>query len=219
MKPHQEQFLALVLARRALGFGQFTLKSGRVSPYFFNAGHLHRGEDLLVLGRCYAQTIIEASLGVDGLFGPAYKGIPLVAATAMGLAELGLDLPWSFNRKETKNHGEGGDVVGAPLEGRILVVDDVITAGTAIAESAACIRRHGAELAGVAVALDRQERIGDAHDAPSAVEEVGRRFGIPVAAIANLDQLLTYLKAHPKAMEAPPLAALADYRRRYGVVA
>ncbi len=212
MLDHERRFLDLALARQVLRFGQFTLKSGRTSPYFFNAGLFDSGAALAALGDCYAEALARAGLGVDMLFGPAYKGIPLATATAMALAARGRDLPLAFNRKEAKAHGEGGLLIGAPLRGRVLVVDDVITAGTAIRESIQIIRDAGATACGVLIALDRQERgqVGER----SAAEEVTAEFGIPVIAVAGLDALLEWTAARPDLAEHKP--ALLAYRARYG---
>ena len=213
MHDYQRDFIDLTLQREVLRFGEFTLKSGRISPYFFNMGRIDSGAALAQLGRAYAATIQASGLSVDMLFGPAYKGIALAAATAIALAEQhGRDLPWAYNRKEAKDHGEGGTLVGAPLQGRVLIVDDVMTAGTAVRESLALIRAAGAEPAGVLIALDRQER---GQGELSAAREVTAEFGIPVIAITRLDDVLAY------AGERPSLAAeharLLAYRARYGV--
>jgi orotate phosphoribosyltransferase len=213
MQAYQREFLDLALAQGALRFGEFTLKSGRVSPYFFNVGAFHSGDALEKLGRAYARTILAASITFDLLFGPAYKGIPLVATTAIALArEGGRDFPWAFNRKEAKDHGEGGQIVGAPLSGRVLIIDDVITAGTAIRESMQIIRSAGAEAAGVVISVDRQER-GEGER--SAVAETVERYRIPVVAIVDLDDLIDYLAAIPQLRAAR--APMAAYRARYGV--
>jgi orotate phosphoribosyltransferase len=213
MQAYQREFLDLALAQGALRFGEFTLKSGRVSPYFFNVGAFHSGDALEKLGRAYARTILAASITFDLLFGPAYKGIPLVATTAIALArEGGRDFPWAFNRKEAKDHGEGGQIVGAPLSGRVLIIDDVITAGTAIRESMQIIRSAGAEAAGVVISVDRQER-GEGER--SAVAETVERYRIPVVAIVDLDDLIDYLAAIPQLQAAR--APMAAYRARYGV--
>ena len=212
MRPHQKEFIELILARQVLRFGQFTLKSGRVSPYFFNAGLVNDGAALATLGACYADAIVESGMAFDMLFGPAYKGIPLATATAIALAARhGRSVPVAFNRKEAKTHGEGGDLIGAPLAGRVLIVDDVITAGTAIRESIAIIRAVGASPAGVMLALDRQER---GHGALSAVQEVQMAFSIPVAMIITLTDIIEYLETtgHPD-----ELARLRNYRSQFGV--
>jgi len=212
MLDHERRFLDLALDRQVLRFGEFTLKSGRTSPYFFNSGLFDSGAALATLGDCYAEALARAGLDVDMLFGPAYKGIPLATATAVALAARGRDLPVAFNRKEAKSHGERGLLIGAPLRGRVLVVDDVITAGTAIRESIQIIRDAGATPCGVLIALDRQER-GLAGDR-SAAEEVSAEFGIPVIAVAGLDALLEWTGARPDLAEHKP--ALLAYRARYG---
>lgn len=211
MSNFRGDFLAFALAREVLRFGEFTTKAGRQSPYFFNAGLFNDGDSLRRLGRFYAQAFVASGVVCDQLFGPAYKGIPLAAAVAIALSELGHNLPWSFNRKEAKDHGEGGVVVGAPLTGRVLIVDDVITAGTSVRESVELIRAHGANPAGVLIALDRMERgQGDL----SAVQEVQALYGIPVVAIATLDDLMSFLGARPELRAAQ--ARVAAYRERYG---
>jgi len=215
MQPYQRDFIELALARDVLRFGDFTLKSGRQSPYFFNLGRIDSGAALAKLGESYAAALVRAQLPVDMLFGPAYKGIALAAATAIALAaHHGRDLPWAYNRKEAKDHGEGGLLVGAPLAGRVLIVDDVMTAGTAVRESLALIRAHGAIPAGVLIALDRQER---GQGELSAAQEVARDHGIPVIAITGLDEVLAYAGERPEL--AAEHARLLDYRGRYGVSA
>ncbi|MEO7200856.1 MAG: orotate phosphoribosyltransferase [Dokdonella sp.] len=213
MQDYQRNFIELTLQREVLRFGDFTLKSGRQSPYFFNMGRIDSGAALAQLGRAYANALVQSGLVVDMLFGPAYKGIALAAATAIALAEQHQrDLPWAYNRKEAKDHGEGGVLVGAPLQGRVLIVDDVMTAGTAVRESLALIVANGATPAGVLIALDRQERGQGEH---SAAQEVAADYGIPVIAITSLDDVLNYAK------ERPQLAAEHDrllaYRTCYGV--
>lgn len=211
VQPYQRRFLQLALRCDVLRFGEFTLKSGRTSPYFFNAGHFDSGSAMVALAECYVDALAADGLGYDMLFGPAYKGIPLATAVAVVLAQRGRDLPLAFNRKEAKAHGEGGNLIGAPLRGRVLIVDDVITAGTAVRESVELIRRAGAEVVGVLVALDRQERgVG----AQSAAAEVAAEFGVRVIAIARLNELLSYTDEHPEL--APQHARLSDYRQRHG---
>ena len=215
MLPYQRDFLDLALRKNALRFGEFTLKSGRISPYFFNAGLFDTGESLSVLGRAYAQSTMDAKLPFDMLFGPAYKGIALATVTAASLArDHGRDVPVAFNRKEAKDHGEGGVLIGAPLKGRVLIVDDVISAGTATRESLALIREHGAEPAGVLIALDRQER---GTGATSAAQEITAQFGIPVVAIARLSELLTLAAERPELNAFRP--KLDAYRAAYGSAA
>jgi orotate phosphoribosyltransferase len=221
MHDYQNEFIQLALARNALRFGEFTLKSGRVSPYFFNAGAFDDGASLAVLGRCYAAAIAGSDLAFDMLFGPAYKGIPLAATTAAALfTGHGRNLPFAYNRKEAKTHGEGGTIVGRPLTGRVLIVDDVITAGTAIRESIEIIRAAGAQPAGVALALDRQERGRDAAGndlTESAVQEVQRLYGIPCVAILTLGGLIDSLRSGNSAMPAGAREGMENYRARYGV--
>lgn len=218
MQDYQREFLELALARNALRFGRFTLKSGRESPYFFNAGLFNDGEALAVLGRCYAAAIMRARIGFDMLFGPAYKGIPLAAATAIALAlDHGRSVPWAFNRKEAKDHGEGGHIVGHALEGRVLIVDDVITAGTAIRESVTLIAQSGARPVGIALALDRQER---GQGERSAVQEVEAGYGltcISILTLAGLIEALAGAKGDAGRISVEHHAALQDYRNRYGV--
>ena len=215
MRDYQRDFLDFAIDRGVLRFGEFTLKSGRISPYFFNAGLFDSGAALARLGRCYAAAIMDAGLEFDILFGPAYKGIPLVATVAIALAEQhGRDVPWCFNRKEAKDHGEGGSIVGAPLQGRVLIVDDVITAGTAIRETMRILAAHDATPAGVVIALDRRERgQGDR----SAVQEVERAHNVAVTSIVNLDDVVAYLVERPE--YAGHLEKMRDYRARYGVAA
>jgi orotate phosphoribosyltransferase len=213
MPAYKTEFIELALELGVLRFGQFKLKSGRVSPYFFNAGLFSTGYAAAKLGRCYAAAAADSAIEFDMLFGPAYKGIPLVALTAAALAEHhDLDVPFCFNRKETKDHGEGGVTIGAPVSGRVLVVDDVITAGTAIRESMDVIRAAGGEPAGVLIALDRQEKgAGDI----SAVQEVEQNYGIQVASIVTLYDLVEHLESNAEFAQFLPL--VQDYRRRYGV--
>ena len=213
MHQYQREFIEFALQRGVLKFGQFTLKSGRISPYFFNAGLFNMGADLAALGRFYAAAMVTADLHVDLLFGPAYKGIPIATAMAIALADqYQRNLPYCFNRKEAKDHGEGGNLVGAPLSGKVLLVDDVITAGTAIRESKAIIDANQASLAGVLVALDRQER---GKGELSAIQEVERDFGCPVIAIIRLEHLISYLEQNPAYAEHLP--AVSAYRAQYGI--
>ncbi|SEM86371.1 orotate phosphoribosyltransferase [Halomonas caseinilytica] len=220
LQPYQQAFIAFAIEQGVLRFGEFTLKSGRVSPYFFNAGLFKSGAALAQLGRFYAQAIADSGLEADVLFGPAYKGIPLAATTAVALADHhDRDLPYAFNRKEAKSHGEGGNIVGAELAGRILIVDDVITAGTAVREVMGLIESADAEAAGVVVALDRQERGGDDGDARSAIQQVEAAYGMPVVSIVNLDMVLEYLEVHAGEALRGHAEAIRDYRDRYGVTA
>ncbi|HHQ14040.1 MAG TPA: orotate phosphoribosyltransferase [Chromatiales bacterium] len=214
MKSYKNEFIELALELGVLRFGQFTLKSGRVSPYFFNAGLFNTGAAAARLGRYYAAAVQDSGIEFDMLFGPAYKGIPLVALTAAALAEHhGRDLPYCFNRKEAKDHGEGGMIVGAPMKGRVLVLDDVITAGTAIRESMDIIRSEGAAPAGVVIALDRAER---GQGPLSAVQEVEKAYGIPVASIIGLDDLIEHLEREYDT-DRSDLAAMQRYRQEYGI--
>ncbi|NYZ61985.1 orotate phosphoribosyltransferase [Luteimonas deserti] len=214
MSDHRTRFLQLALDAEALRFGEFTLKSGRISPYFFNAGRFDTGAAIASLAACYADAIDAAGLGFDLLFGPAYKGIPLATALACEYARRGRDLPVAFNRKEAKAHGEGGTLIGAPLAGRrVLVVDDVITAGTAIREALGLIADAGGHVAGIVIALDRQERLDDA-DPASAAQRVARAQGVPVIAIAGLSDLLAF--AGENATLAAERDRLLAYRERHG---
>jgi orotate phosphoribosyltransferase len=206
-------FLEYALQRNVLRFGEFTLKSGRVSPYFFNAGLFNRGSDLARLGEFYARAIVDSGVAFDLVFGPAYKGIPLAAVVTEALyREHGMDHPWAFNRKEAKDHGEGGNIIGAPLAGRVLIVDDVITAGTAIRESVDLIRAAGATPVGVAIALDREER---GTGARSAIQEVETGLGLQVVRVARLSDLVTMLEQTGRDPE--HLEALRTYRAEYGI--
>ncbi len=211
MSDFRQEFLAFAVAHDVLRFGEFVTKAGRTTPYFFNAGLFDDGESLRSLGRYYAEAMLAAGLECDQLFGPAYKGITLAAATAIALAEKGHNLPFSFNRKEAKDHGEGGMVIGAALRGRVLVVDDVITAGTSVRESVELIRREGGQPAGVLIALDRMER---GQGTKSAVQEVRDTYGIPVTAIATLDDLMAFVAGH-SALKGYG-AVVAAYRAQYG---
>jgi orotate phosphoribosyltransferase len=210
---YQTDFIELCMALGVLKFGSFRLKSGRESPYFFNAGLFNTGAAIAAVGRAYAAAAASSDVPFDMLFGPAYKGIPLVTATAAALAEVeDRSVPFAFNRKEAKDHGEGGSIVGSPLKGRVLIVDDVITAGTAIRESIDIIRASGAIPAGVLLALDRQERGGDG--AQSAVQEVRAQFGIPVIAVISLAELMRHLQARGRDAD---VSIMQTYRERYGV--
>jgi orotate phosphoribosyltransferase len=212
MRSHQKEFIEMILARQVLRFGDFTLKSGRTSPYFFNAGLINDGGSLARLGACYAQAIVEAGVAFDMFFGPAYKGIPLAVATAVAFSERHRrNVPIAYNRKEAKAHGEGGNLIGAPLEGQVLIVDDVLTAGTAVRESIGIIKAAGAQPAGVVLALDRQER---GQGTLSAVQEIRSAYGIPVIRIVTLDHLIEYLEAGGSSEE---LESLKSHRRTYGV--
>ena len=213
MQAYQREFIRFAIERGVLRFGEFTLKSGRTSPYFFNAGLFNSGLALARLGSFYAEAVQDSGLDFDVLFGPAYKGIPLATVTAVALAEKhNRDLPWCFNRKEAKDHGEGGNLVGSPLEGRVLIVDDVITAGTAIREVMQIIQAQGAQAAGVLIALNREER---GQGELSAIQEVERDFGIPVVSIVSLTQVLEYLADDPQLKQHLP--AVEAYRARYGI--
>ena len=218
MEQYQLTFIDLALRRDALRFGRFTLKSGRESPYFFNAGLFSDGESAAVLGHCYAAAIMASGLGFDMLFGPAFKGIPLATATAVALsAHHGRNVPYAFNRKEAKSHGEGGGLVGAPLAGRVLIVDDVITAGTAVRESLELIRTAGAQPVGVALALDRQER---GQGTLTAVQEVEQSYGLRCVSIVTLADLIEALSRPPDGrvrISDEQLTALEAYQARYGV--
>ena len=211
MRDFRQQFLEFALARDVLKFGEFITKAGRRTPYFFNAGLFSDGASLGRLGEFYADALLASGIDCDQLFGPAYKGITLAAATAIALAARGHNLPYSFNRKEAKDHGEGGTIVGASLQGRVMIVDDVITAGTSVRESVGVIRAHGAQPAGVLIALDRMER-GQGHR--SAVQDVRDEFGIPVVAIATLDDVMSFIAGRPELTAVGP--AIAAYRAQYG---
>ncbi|MFB9886183.1 orotate phosphoribosyltransferase [Balneatrix alpica] len=213
MQAYQRDFIEFAIRQQVLRFGEFTLKSGRSSPYFFNAGLFNSGAALAKLGRYYAEAIVDSGIEFDVILGPAYKGIPLAAATVVALAEHhGRDVPYVFNRKEAKTHGEGGNLVGAPLQGRVLIIDDVITAGTAIREVMTLIEQAGATPAGVVIALNRQER-GKAE--LSAIQEVERDYAMPVASIVSLEHIVEFLQQN--GAEATQLAAIQAYRAEYGV--
>jgi orotate phosphoribosyltransferase len=213
MLPYQRDFLEFAIAENVLRFGNFTLKSGRQSPYFFNIGLFNTGKALAQLGRFYAKAIQSSGIKFNVLFGPAYKGIPIVTATAIALSDhYHCHIPYCFNRKEIKDHGEGGSIVGAPLKGKVLLVDDVISAGTAIGEAAQIIKESGAQLVGVVIALNRQE-CGQTE--LSAIEETEKKYGIQVISIVSLDDLIGYLEQQPDRRET--LAAIEGYRDKYGI--
>ena len=213
MKDYQKEFIEFALEKQVLKFGEFTLKSGRTSPYFFNAGLFNTGRDLARLGRFYAAALADSGIEFDVLFGPAYKGIPIATTTAVALADHhDVDTPYCFNRKEKKDHGEGGSLVGAELKGKIMLVDDVITAGTAIRESMEIIKQNGADLSGVLIALDRQEK---GKGELSAIQEVERDFGTQVISIVTLGDLVSYLKTNPAYAEFLP--KVEEYRANYGI--
>jgi orotate phosphoribosyltransferase len=215
VRDYKNRFFELALRKGNLSFGSFTLKSGRVSPYFFNAGGFDDGASLGELARCYADAITDSGIDFDMLFGPAYKGIPLAAATAVALNEYqGRNVPYAYNRKEAKDHGEGGTIVGAPLSGNVLVIDDVISAGTSVRESISIIQAAGATTAGIAIALDRQER---GSGELSAAQQVNSAYGIPCTSIAGLDDLIRYLES--KSIENMDLNAIEQYRETYGTQA
>lgn len=224
MTANHAQFIEFALNANVLRFGEFKTKAGRMSPYFFNAGLFNTGSLLDQLGTYYAKTLLEAKkagrIDFDMLFGPAYKGIPLVSTVAMNLARLGCDVPWAFNRKETKDHGEGGTVIGSPIKGRVVIVDDVISAGTSVRESVSLIRASGATPSGVLIALDRQERGGNAEvlTETSAVQDVEKTFNMPVVSIASLDDLLDFMDGESPAAKAASQYrdAVAAYRTKYG---
>ena len=207
----RQEFIEFALAQNVLRFGEFKTKAGRLSPYFFNAGLFNDGLALDRLSHFYAQAILASGIAVDVLYGPAYKGIPLVSVTALSLARAGHNLPFAFNRKEAKDHGEGGNIIGTPLAGRVLIVDDVISAGTSVRESVEIIRAAGATPCGVVIALDRMER---GTGTLSAVQEVEQDYGLPVVAVATLDDLMTFLKRRPDFADYE--MAVARYRKDYG---
>lgn len=208
----RQEFIAFAIKKEVLRFGEFKTKAGRLSPYFFNAGLFNDGESLMKLGEFYAEAIQNSGIEFDMLFGPAYKGITLAASIAIAYAKNGRNIPYAYNRKEAKDHGEGGTIVGSPLQGRVLIIDDVISAGTSVRESVELINANGARACGVAIAIDRQEKgLGEL----SAVQEVVKTNKIPVCAITNLDDLLSYLKAHQDLVQ--NLHAVEAYRQQYGV--
>lgn len=212
MTDFSKEFIQFALEKQVLRFGEFKTKAGRLSPYFFNAGLFNDGDSLLNLGEFYAAAILESGVEFDMLFGPAYKGITLAASIAIALARRGRNVPYAYNRKEAKDHGEGGTIVGAPLQGKVLIVDDVISAGTSVRESVELIRSSGATPCAVAIALDRQER---GQGVLSAVQEVKQQYGIPVIHIAGLADLISYLEGAPQLAEFKP--AIQQYRTAYGV--
>ncbi len=212
MSNFSQDFIRFAVQQKVLCFGEFQTKAGRLSPYFFNAGLFNDGASLHSLTQFYAQAILASGMPFDMLFGPAYKGIPLAAGTAIALAEQGRNVPYCYNRKEAKDHGEGGMMVGAKLQGRVLIIDDVISAGTSVRESIELIRAAGAEPCGVVIALDRMER---GQGELSAVQEVERNYDIPVVSIAGVDDLLGYLQGEPEMVQ--NLSAVQSYRDRYGV--
>ena len=216
---NQDNFIRFALEAKVLSFGEFKTKAGRLSPYFFNAGEFNDGARLSALGRYYAKALQESKLQFDMLYGPAYKGITLAAATAIALADDGINVPYAYNRKEAKDHGEGGVLVGAPVKGRVVIIDDVISAGTSVRESVDLIRKAGAEPAAVLIALDRMERSGNAVDIgeKSAVQAVEQEFGLPVISIANLTGLMAFLTASSDTQLTNYLPAVKAYRDKYGI--
>lgn len=213
MKSYQKSFIELAIAQNVLAFGEFTLKSGRTSPYFFNAGRFYSGAALAELGRCYAAAIVASGVEFDVLFGPAYKGISLAALTSASLADdHGIDVHYAYNRKEKKTHGEGGSLVGAPIQGKVLIIDDVITAGTAIREAIQLIDDAGAEVAGVAIGLDRQEK---GQDQRSAIQQLEQDHGFPVVSIVKLADILAYLEG--QGVHDESVAKIKHYREQYGI--
>ena len=217
MLSFRQDFIRFAIEQKVLCFGEFRTKAGRISPYFFNAGLFNDGNSLKQLAQFYARAIIDSGIQFDMLYGPAYKGIPLAAGTAIALAEMGRNIPYCFNRKEAKDHGEGGSTVGAKLQGRVLIIDDVISAGTSVRESVELIRAAGATPSGVVIALDRMELGQTSRELGgiSAVQEVQRNYDIPVVAIATLDDLLAYLRGNQEAGQ--NLRAVQSYREQYGV--
>ena len=216
---NQDNFIRFALEAKVLSFGEFKTKAGRLSPYFFNAGEFNDGARLSALGRYYAKALQESNIQFDMLYGPAYKGITLAAATAIALADNGINVPYAYNRKEAKDHGEGGMLVGAPVKGRVVIIDDVISAGTSVRESVDLIRGAGAEPAAVLIALDRMERSGNAVDIgeKSAVQAVEQEFGLPVISIANLTGLMAFLTASSDTQLTNYLPAVKAYRDKYGI--
>jgi orotate phosphoribosyltransferase len=216
---NQDNFIRFALEAKVLSFGEFKTKAGRLSPYFFNAGGFSDGAHLSALGRYYAKALQESQISFDMLYGPAYKGITLAAATAIALADNGLNIPFAYNRKEAKDHGEGGSLIGAPVKGKVVIIDDVISAGTSVRESVDLIRGAGAEPAAVLIALDRMERSGNAVEIgqKSAVQAVEQEFGLPVIAIANLADLMTFLTVSSDVELTNYLPAVKAYRDQYGI--
>lgn len=216
---NQDNFIRFALEAKVLSFGEFKTKAGRLSPYFFNAGEFNDGFRLGALGRYYAKALMESKIPFDMLYGPAYKGITLAASTAIALANDGVNVPYAYNRKEAKDHGEGGVLVGAPVKGKVIIVDDVISAGTSVRESVDLIRKAGAEPVAVLIALDRMERSGNATDIgdKSAVQAVEHEFGLPVISIANLTDLMSFLTASSDAQLTAYLPAVKAYREKYGI--
>jgi orotate phosphoribosyltransferase len=216
---NQDNFIRFALEAKVLSFGEFKTKAGRLSPYFFNAGEFNDGARLSALGRYYAKALQESGIQFDMLYGPAYKGITLAAATAIALADNGVNVPYAYNRKEAKDHGEGGVLVGAPVKGKVVIIDDVISAGTSVRESVDLIRKAGAEPAAVLIALDRMERSGTAVEIgdKSAVQAVEQEFGLPVITIANLTGLMSFLTASSDTQLTNYLPAVKAYREKYGI--
>ena len=216
---NQDNFIRFALEAKVLSFGEFKTKAGRLSPYFFNAGEFNDGARLSALGRYYAKALQESKIAFDMLYGPAYKGITLAAATAIALADDGINVPYAYNRKEAKDHGEGGMLVGAPVKGKVVIIDDVISAGTSVRESVDLIRKAGAEPAAVLIALDRMERSGNAVEIgdKSAVQAVEQEFGLPVIAIANLAGLMSFLTSSSDVQLTNYLPAVKAYREKYGI--
>nr|B1XSI4.1 RecName: Full=Orotate phosphoribosyltransferase; Short=OPRT; Short=OPRTase [Polynucleobacter necessarius STIR1] len=216
---NQDNFIRFALEAKVLSFGEFKTKAGRLSPYFFNAGEFNDGAHLSALGRYYSKALQESKLQFDMLYGPAYKGITLAAATAIALVDDGINVPYAYNRKEAKDHGEGGVLVGASVKGRVVIIDDVISAGTSVGESVDLIRKAGAEPAAVLIALDRMERSGNAVDIgdKSAVQAVEQEFGLPVISIANLAGLMSFLTASSDTQLTNYLPAVKAYREKYGI--
>jgi orotate phosphoribosyltransferase len=216
---NQDNFIRFALEAKVLSFGEFKTKAGRLSPYFFNAGEFNDGARLSALGRYYAKALQESGIQFDMLYGPAYKGITLAAATVIALADSGLNVPYAYNRKEAKDHGEGGVLVGAPVKGKVVIIDDVISAGTSVRESVDLIRKAGAEPAAVLIALDRMERSGTATEIgdKSAVQAVEQEFGLPVITIANLAGLMSFLTASSDIQLTNYLPAVKAYRDKYGI--